>query len=344
MEQQRRASAEGRLQRALENNGALARNNLRLQEQLARLRGEADVRQHEQGCQRAAAAARQSEAAAKLAALQERLQQAAADKAALLSQLAGKQQVIVDLQRKLAALSSSSAGQVAAGGSGSAGGSSSSLTTAAPNQDDSFEASAGSLATLSIADAAAAPGQPLGDLSEGEEAPEDGTEASSASPAATASPAAAQQPAGCADQVTPMAPAQQTPPSEQDRWSSLQCTCKRPAGVLLPWPCFLLLSLCPHPLQPQRRAAAHRPALLPAGPQRRRLHPAQPAQQAAAGGPLHLWRGRSGSSRRRWREARAGAHQAAPAVCRKRQQQRRRRPRAATGGRLSSGGMPHAGL
>lgn len=102
-EQQRREEAESRLARAQENNTALARNNLRLQEQLARLRGEADVRQHEVGCLRAAAAARAHEAAAKLARLQAQLQRAAADREALLRHLAGKEEVVAYLEGRLAA-------------------------------------------------------------------------------------------------------------------------------------------------------------------------------------------------------------------------------------------------
>jgi hypothetical protein len=94
-ERQARLEAETRLAshttRATENNTALARNNLRLQEQLARLRGEGDLMLHEAGCQRAAAAAKQREAAAQLSKLQTLLQRAAADKQALQKQLAAKQ-------------------------------------------------------------------------------------------------------------------------------------------------------------------------------------------------------------------------------------------------------------
>lgn len=101
-EQQRRQEAEARLVRLQENNQALARSNGRLQEQLARLRGEADLRQHEDGCARAAAAVRAREAAACIARLQTALQRAAADRAALMQQLEGKQQVIAYLEGKLA--------------------------------------------------------------------------------------------------------------------------------------------------------------------------------------------------------------------------------------------------
>lgn len=95
VERARRQEAEARLaahtQRASENNTALARSNLRLQEQLARLRGEVDVLQHEAGCQRAAATAREREAARKLARTQHQLQRAEEEARALQRQLAGKQ-------------------------------------------------------------------------------------------------------------------------------------------------------------------------------------------------------------------------------------------------------------
>ena len=102
-ERRLREEAESRLARALENNGALARSNLRLQEQLARLRGEADVQQHGAGCLRAAAAAREAEAATRLARLQAALARAAAEREALLRQLAGKQEVVAYLEGRLAA-------------------------------------------------------------------------------------------------------------------------------------------------------------------------------------------------------------------------------------------------
>ena len=101
-ERRRREEAETKLSRALENNTALARSNLRLQEQCARLRGEADLRQHEEGCQRAAVAAREQEAAAKLARLQALVRRGAEEREALLRQLAGKQEVIAYLEGKLA--------------------------------------------------------------------------------------------------------------------------------------------------------------------------------------------------------------------------------------------------
>lgn len=94
-EREARQEAEQRLAahttRAALNNTALAKNNLRLQEQLARLRGEADLSQHDAGCQRAAAAAMQREAAAHLSKLQALLQSAAEDKQALQKQLYAKQ-------------------------------------------------------------------------------------------------------------------------------------------------------------------------------------------------------------------------------------------------------------
>lgn len=101
-ERRRREEAEAKLSRALENNTALARGNLRLQEQCARLRGEADLRQHEEGCQRAAAAAREQEVSAKLARLQALVRRGAEERETLLRQLAGKQEVIAYLEGKLA--------------------------------------------------------------------------------------------------------------------------------------------------------------------------------------------------------------------------------------------------
>lgn len=62
-----------------------------LQEQLARLRGEADALAHEAGCQRAAAAARELLAAEELGRLRGRLQRAEAEQQALRKQLAAKQ-------------------------------------------------------------------------------------------------------------------------------------------------------------------------------------------------------------------------------------------------------------
>lgn len=120
VERRRRQEAESKLSRALENNTALARGNLRLQEQCARLRGEADLRQHEEGCQRAAAAAREREAATKLARLQALVQRGAEEREALLRQLAGKQEVIAYLEGKLAARAA--AGGMGGSGSGSGSG------------------------------------------------------------------------------------------------------------------------------------------------------------------------------------------------------------------------------
>lgn len=104
-EQERRREAERRLAahaaRAAENNTALARKNLRLQEQLARLRGEADALAHEAGCQRAAAAARELLAAEELGRLRGRLQRAEAEQQALRKQLAAKQGIISYLESKL---------------------------------------------------------------------------------------------------------------------------------------------------------------------------------------------------------------------------------------------------
>ncbi|KAL4419951.1 hypothetical protein ABPG75_007049 [Micractinium tetrahymenae] len=109
-EQERRRDAERRLAahaaRASENNTALARNNLRLQEQLARLRGEADALAHEAGCQRAAAAARDRLAAEELGRLRARLQRAEAEQQLLRKQLAAKQGIISYLESKVEQLQS----------------------------------------------------------------------------------------------------------------------------------------------------------------------------------------------------------------------------------------------
>lgn len=156
-ERRRREETEAKLIRALENNGALARVNLRLQEQCARLRGEADLRQHEEGCQRTAAAVREREAAAKLARLQALVQQGEQERAALRRQLAGKQEVIAYLEGKLAErvagsrLGGSGAGQLGA----RAGGSSGAVDAASGPQAADTAASSGSGGSAVSADTAA---------------------------------------------------------------------------------------------------------------------------------------------------------------------------------------------
>ncbi len=68
-----------------------SRSPAALQEQVARLRGEADVLAHDIGCQRASAAAREQLAAEELERLRARLQRCEAEQQALRKQLAAKQ-------------------------------------------------------------------------------------------------------------------------------------------------------------------------------------------------------------------------------------------------------------
>ncbi|PSC74916.1 Kinetochore NDC80 [Micractinium conductrix] len=103
-ERERRNEAERRVSRAAENNAALAQNNLRLQQQLSRLRGEADVLEHELGCTRAAAAARERVAAAVLAKARAALQRADREARQLQEQLTGQQGIIQYLERKVKVL------------------------------------------------------------------------------------------------------------------------------------------------------------------------------------------------------------------------------------------------
>lgn len=201
VERRRRQEAESKLSRALENNTALARGNLRLQEQCARLRGEADLRQHEEGCQRAAAAAREREAAAKLARLQALVHQGAEEREALLRQLASKQEVISYLEGKLAERAAaggmggggSTSGQLGAGPAGGvAAGQAAMLAQASSKPAGSGAAAADSQDAAAPAPAGQEPRQraPLV-ASEEEEALSVGEEASSGTPAEEESAACA---------------------------------------------------------------------------------------------------------------------------------------------------------
>ncbi|PRW33702.1 Kinetochore NDC80 [Chlorella sorokiniana] len=189
-ERRRREEAESKLSRALENNTALARGNLRLQEQCARLRGEADLRQHDEGCQRAAAAAREQEVAAKLARLQALVRRGAEEREALQRQLAGKQEVIAYLEGKLAARAaaggaagSDSRGQLGASHSGA--GEAAAGVKADGKAAQISGSAADSLEAAAPAPAGREPRQRVVPLvpSEEEEAQSVGEEASSGSPA-----------------------------------------------------------------------------------------------------------------------------------------------------------------